>query len=142
MRKLTAKQEAYKNARISGVDPSAAYDIAYPTHKMSRNAVNVEAQKLERHPTISLLIEESRAEATERAIVTTEDVVKGLLVEAQCNGEGSSQSARVAAWKALSDYTGGFDTNKQKVQQEVTGKDGKPVESKWVVEFVNADPES
>lgn len=30
----------------------------------------------------------------------------------------------------------------EKVQQEVTGKDGGPVESKWTVEFVNATPES
>ena len=114
-RKLTSKQEAYKNARIAGSDPSAAYDIAYPTHQMSRNAVNVAAQKLERHPTISLLIEEGREKAAERALVTTEDVVKGLLIEAQCNGEGSSQSARVSAWKAISDYTGGFDANTKKV---------------------------
>jgi phage terminase small subunit len=140
-RKLTSKQEAYKNARISGVDPSAAYDIAYD-HKMSRNAVAVAAQKLERHPKISLMVEQGREEAADKALVTTEDVVKGLLVEAQCNGEGSSQSARVAAWKALSDFTGGFDTNKQKVQQEVTGKDGKPIENKFTVEFVNAAPKS
>ena len=45
-----------------------------------------------------------------------EDIVKGLLIEAQTNGEGSTQSARVAAWKALTDYTGGFDNNTQKWQ--------------------------
>jgi phage terminase small subunit len=47
--------------------------------------------------------------------VTTEDVIKGLLIEAQCNGEGSSQSARVTAWKAIGDFTGGFDANTKKV---------------------------
>jgi phage terminase small subunit len=114
-RKLTSKQEAYKNARIEGNKPSASYDIAYPAHKMSRNAVAVAAQKLEKHPIISLMIEQGREAAAEIAIVTTADVVKGLLVEAQCNGEGSSQSARVSAWKALTDYTGGFDANTKKI---------------------------
>ena len=137
-RKLTSKQEAYKNARIDGMGVSASYNAAYPDQKMTPQAVSVAANKLEKDPRISLEIEKAKETATERAIVTTEDVVKGLLVEAQCNGEGSSQSARVAAWKALSDFTGGFDTNKQKVQQEVTGKDGKPIENKFTVEFVNA----
>ncbi len=114
-RKLTSKQEAYKNARIAGSDPSAAYDIAYADHKMSRNAVAVAAQKLENHPIISLMIEQGREAVAEIAIVTTADVVRGLLIEAQCNGEGSSQSARVSAWKAISDYTGGFDANTKKV---------------------------
>jgi phage terminase small subunit len=117
-RKLTSKQEAYKNARIAGKDPSDAYDIAYPTHKMSRNAVAVAAQKLEKHPIISLMISESREKAAEKALVTTEDVVRGLLIEAQCNGEGSSQSARVSAWKAISDFTGGFDANKKTLVHE------------------------
>lgn len=114
-RKLTAKQEAYKNARISGVDPSAAYDLAYD-HKMNRNAVGVAAQKLENHPIIGLMIEKAKKKATDKALVTTEDIVRGLLIEAQTNGEGSTQSARVAAWKALTDYAGGFDANTKKVQ--------------------------
>lgn len=141
-RKLTSKQEAYKNNRIAGIGVSASYNAAYPDQKMSPQAVSVAANKLEKDPRISLEIEKAKEVAAERALVTTEDVVKGLLVEAQCNGEGSSQSARVTAWKALGDYTGGFDTNKQKVQAEVTGKDGQPIENKFTVEFVNAPPKS
>ena len=66
--------------------------------------------------------------ATKKALLTTEDVVNGLLVEAQYSGEGSSQSARVSAWKALSDYTGGFDVNKQKVDH--SSSDGSMTPSK------------
>lgn len=64
-------------------------------------------------PDIQEGVREFMNKATEKALCTTEMVVEGLLTEARCNGEGSSQSARVSAWKALTDYTGGFDNNKQ-----------------------------
>ncbi len=62
------------------------------------------------------------SKATEKALCTVEDVVNGLMLEAGTNGEGSSQGARVSAWRALSDYTGGFDKNKQKLDH--TSSDG------------------
>jgi len=67
---------------------------------------------------IAPLIKAARKEVAERALVTIEDVVAGLLVEAQCNGEGSSQGARVSAWKELGNFTGGFDKNKQQIEQK------------------------
>ena len=115
-RKLTAKQEAYKNNRIKGMGVSESYRAAYDAEGMSDNALSKEASKLEHDPRIAPEIEAKRKEATERALVTVEDVVKGLLIEAQTNGEGSTQSARVAAWKVLTDYVGGFDSNKQKIE--------------------------
>jgi phage terminase small subunit len=115
-RKLTDKQEAYKNNRIKGMGVSESYKAAYPDQTMSDKAVSVEANKLEQDPRIALAILESKEKATERALVTVEDVVKGLLLEAQTNGEGSTQGARVSAWKHLGEYTGSFDANKQKVE--------------------------
>ena len=115
-RKLTSKQEAYKNARIAGRGVSESYRFAYDCKTMTDRNVSVEANKLEHDPRIAPELKAKREEAAERALVTIEDVVRGLMVEAQCNGEGSSQSARVSAWKALSDYTGGFDANKQKLE--------------------------
>jgi len=118
-RKLTAKQEAYKNNRISGMGVSESYRAAYDVKKMSDKSVSVAANKLEQDDRIAIEIQaktiEIQEKAIERAIVTIEDVVKGLLLEAQANGEGCTQSARVAAWKALTDFTGGFDSNRQKV---------------------------
>jgi hypothetical protein len=121
-RKLTSKQEAYKNNRIKGMGISESYNHAYPDQNMNKNAVSVAANKLEHDPRISLSIAEGKEKATERALVTTEDIVRGLLIEAQCNGEGTSQSARVAAWKVLTDFAGGFDANRLKVDMnaEVT----------------------
>jgi phage terminase small subunit len=120
-RKLTSKQEAYKNNRIAGMGVCAAYNKAYPEQKMSQKAVSVAANKLEKDPRIMLEMDAAKKEATERALVTVEDIVKGLLIEAQTNGEGSTQSARVAAWKALTDYTGGFDNNTQKTDNQHRG---------------------
>lgn len=138
MRKLTAKQEAYKNNRIQGMGVSDSYRDAYACKTMSDKAISVEANKLEQDPRIALDVKVKRKEAAERAIVTTEDVVKGLLIEAQTNGEGSTASARVSAWKALSDFTGGFDANK--VKTELTGANGNPIESVTRVERIIVDP--
>lgn len=138
LRKLTVKQEAYKNNRIKGMGCSASYRAAYNCPTMSDNAVSKEATVLEQDPRISPEIDLKRKEAAERALVTVEDVVKGLLLEAKLEGEGSSQSGRVNAWKALSDFTGGFDTNK--VKTELTGANGKPIETVTRVERVIVDP--
>jgi len=115
-RKLTDKQEAYKNSRIKGMGVSESYRAAYDAESMNDKAISVAANKLEQDPRISIEIERVKEEATERALVTVEDVVKGLLIEATTNGEGSTQSARVAAWKVLTDYVGAFDANKQKLE--------------------------
>jgi phage terminase small subunit len=136
-KKLTTKQEAFKNNRIKGMGVSESYRSAYNCGKMSDKAVSVEANKLEKDPRVALEIKVNRQEATERAIVTTEDIVRGLLIEAQTNGEGSTQSARVAAWKALSDFTGGFDANK--VKTELTGANGGPIDTVTRVERVIVD---
>jgi len=114
-RKLTAKQEAYKNNRIAGMGVSESYKAAYDAKSMSDNALSKEASKLEHDPRIAPEIKAKRKEATERAIVTIEDVVKGLLLEARGLGEDTTSSARNAAWKTLTDFTGGFDSNRQKV---------------------------
>lgn len=125
-RKLTVKQESYKNNRIAGMGVSEAYKAAYDVKKMSDNSVSVAAHKLEQDERIAKEIQAKREEATgkavgvaeenlKKALVTIDDIVKGLLLEAQTNGEGCTQSARVSAWKALTDYTGGFDANTQKV---------------------------
>lgn len=82
-RKLTAKQEAYKNARIEGNKPSASYDIAYPDHKMSRKAVSKEAAKLEKDPRIAPAIKEKSKEATSSAVMTRQEALEKLSLSAR-----------------------------------------------------------
>lgn len=115
-RKLTSKQEAYKNNRIEGMGVSEAYRAAYNVGVMGDKSVSAAAGKLEKDDRIAIAIAMAKREAAERAIVTTEDVVRGLLKETDAKAEGSTSAARTAAWKTISDYTGGFDANKQKLE--------------------------
>ena len=115
-RKLTDKQETYKNNRISGMDRKPAYKDAYSAEGMSDKSVAKEVEKLESHPVIAPLIAKARENAANKALVTVEDVVKGLLKETQEEADSSTSTSRINAWKTLSDYTGGFDANKQKVE--------------------------
>ena len=119
-RKLTQKQEAYKNNRIKGMSRQDSYKAAYSAKGMNCNSITKETELLEKHPLIAPDLLISTNKATEKAIVTLEMVLNGLLSEAQDKGEGCTQSARVSAWKTLTDYTGSFDANKQKT--ELSGK--------------------
>ena len=115
-RKLTDKQEAYKNNRIKGMGVSASYRAAYDVKTMSDKSLSVAANKLEQDDRIAIEVSKSKQKASERALITVEDVVKGLMEETTKGDDDTTPTSRVSAWKALSDYTGGFDTNKQKVE--------------------------
>ena len=60
-------------------------------------------------------VQDFMAKASEKALVTTAEVVSRLWEEANSREEGSSQGGRIAALKILTDFTGGFDANKQKI---------------------------
>ena len=113
MDQLTDKQRRFVEEYCSnGFNATqAAITAGYSVHSARQGASDTLAKQY-----IQDAIQLFMQAATDRALVTIEDVVNGLLTEAQCNGEGSSQSARVSAWKALSDYTGGFDANTKKIE--------------------------
>ncbi|AUR89593.1 terminase small subunit, partial [Vibrio phage 1.127.O._10N.286.52.E12] len=123
--KLTAKQQRFIEEYCSnGFNATRAAMAAGYSEKTAKQTG---CENLTKHD-VQEGIQAFMSKATKKAICTVEDVVNGLLTEAQYNGEGSSQSARVAAWKALSDYTGGFDVNKQKVDH--SSSDGSMTPSK------------
>lgn len=115
-RKLTDKQEAYKNNRISGMGVSASYRAAYDVKTMSDKSLSVAANKLEQDDRIAIEIANAKKSATDKVLVTVEDVVNGLLAETKKESDGSTSGSRINAWNKLGDYTGGFDANKQKVE--------------------------
>lgn len=115
-RKLTGKQESYKNYRIMGKGLKESYCASYKAKSMNDSSINKAAQELDAHPLIAPCIKKARETATERALVTVEDVVKGLLKETGEDVAGSTHNGRVAAWKGLGEHTGGFDTNKHKLE--------------------------
>lgn len=65
-------------------------------------------------PNIKEAIDAYKEKVSEKALCTTEMVVRMLLDEAQGLGEDTTASARVSAMKALAEFTGGFDANKHK----------------------------
>lgn len=115
-RKLTDKQEAYKNNRIKGMGVSASYKAAYSAKGMTDQVVSIEANKLEHDPRISIGIAKAKKSVADKVLVTVEDVVRGLLKETKEEGEGSTPGSRINAWKILSDHTGSFDANKQRLE--------------------------
>ena len=118
-KKLTANRAEYVRLRILGAEPLEAYRGAYKNSKANPRTQSNEAYLLEKNPDISLMIAEARREAAERVLVTVEDVVIGLLKEANLTDENSTHGARVSAWKELGNFTGGFDKNKQQIEQKV-----------------------
>ena len=114
--KLTEKQESFKNNRIKGMGVSASYKAAYDAKGMNDRTVSIEANKLEQDPRIAPAIEKARKKVADKVLISIEDVVKGLMAETKETSDGSTSPARINAWKALSDYTGGFDNNKTKTE--------------------------
>lgn len=66
-------------------------------------------------PDIQQAVQDFMNTASEKALVTTEWIVKRLAEEAEYYGEGATHGARITALKTLTDYTGGFDKNKQSI---------------------------
>ena len=122
--KLTAKQQAFCEQYVAnGFNATqAALSAGYST----KTAKQMGTENLAK-PIIAEYIAKFKQKASNRVLITVEDVVAGLMHEAKGLGEDTSTSARVAAYKALSDYTGGFDSNK--IKNEHTGKDGAPIET-------------
>ncbi len=82
-RKLTAKQEKYKNNRIKNMGPSDSYRDAYDAENMSPKAITVAANRLEKHPTIRLAIEQGKEKAQNKAIMTREEALERLTLHAR-----------------------------------------------------------
>jgi Phage terminase, small subunit len=79
-RKLTAKQEAFVKAYLqNGRNAAAAYRTAYDAAKMSDAAVQVEACKLLKHPSVALRVEAVVERAAERTEVTVERTIAELV---------------------------------------------------------------
>jgi len=107
--KLTAKQQAFCESYVA--NGFNATQAALTAGYKKTNATQQGCENLGK-PYIQEFIQNFMAKASEKALITTEDVVKGLMKEAEGVSEDTSSNARISAYKALSDYTGGFDSNK------------------------------
>lgn len=113
--KLTTLQQEVALNAVSGMSDIDCY------RKSSGKAVSDSAQRasvseiLANH-NVSSFINSVRSVVIEKALCTTEDIVRRLLIESEYVGEGASHAARISALKALSNYTGGFDANTKKIE--------------------------
>lgn len=126
MANLTPKQQRFVEEYLIDLNATQAYIRAGFSEKLA----NTNAAKLLQNTTIAKAIEDARKEVSEKAQVTVEMVVQGLLNEAKDLSEGSTQSARVSAWAHLGKHLGMF---KDKIEH--TGKDGGPIDLSLKVVF-------
>ncbi|AUR97501.1 terminase small subunit, partial [Vibrio phage 1.240.O._10N.261.52.F8] len=110
---LTAKQRRFVEEYCgNGFNATKAAKSAGYSEKTAKQQGTENLSK----PAIQDAIEDFMGKATKKALITTEGLVERLLSEAEYFGEGASHSARIAALKALTDFTGGFDANKKQVE--------------------------
>ena len=126
---VTPKQRAYADARVAGAGPSEAYRIAYSTGNMSPQAISVEAARLEKHPTVSLVIQEAERKSLEAIDVTAEAIARRAWEIAQ-----QDKPDRVAALSLLAKRHPEF-SDKHEVTSDITLR----VEALQVI--ANATPE-
>ena len=118
MNKLTVKQERFVEEYLIDLNATqAAIRAGYSV----KTAAQVGYENLIK-PDIAEAIQKARNAMSERALVTQEMVIKGLLKEAEYMDEGSTQGARVAAWAHLGKHLSMFT---EKV--ELSGDQNKPV---------------
>ena len=104
---------------------SAAIKAGY-----SEKTARQQASRLLSNVNIQMAIKEAQQERQKRTLVTQDDVIRGLLTEAEWQGEGSSHSARVSAWAHLGKHLNMF-TDKI----EHTGPNGGPIDLSLKVVF-------
>jgi phage terminase small subunit len=118
---LTAKQQAFCEHYVAnGFNATQAAISAGYSETSAKQIASINMTKHD----VQERIASFKEEAVERALVTVEDAVRGLLAETVKEDEDSTPATRIAAWKALTDYTGGFDSNKvHNVNVEVSHED-------------------
>lgn len=114
MASLTLKQSRFIDEYLIDLNGTqAAIRTGY-----SAKTANEQAARLLANVSIKKEIDERLAKQHTDAIVSREMVLRGLLSEAQCMGEGSSHSARVGAWAHLGKHLNMFT---DKVDHNING---------------------
>lgn len=102
--KLTLKQRRFIEEYLIDFNATQA---AIRAGYSEKTAYSVGHENLSK-PEIKSEIDRLTAQMTEKAIVTKEMVLQGLLDEARMYDEGASHSARVSAWAHLGKHLGIF----------------------------------
>ena len=104
MAKLTPKQQRFVDEYLIDLNATqAAIRAGY-----SPKTAEQQGFQLLKKTSVSEAIEQAQQERQKRTLVTQDDVIRGLLTEAEWQGEGSSLSARVSAWAQLGKHLNMF----------------------------------
>ena len=115
MANLTPKQQRFVEEYLIDLNATQAAIRAGYSEKTAKEIGSENLTK----PNIAKAIAEAQEKLSNKAQVTVEMVVQGLLNEAKDLSEGSTQSARVSAWAHLGKHLGMF---KDKIEH--TGPNG------------------
>ena len=128
MANLTPKQQRFVEEYLIDLNATQA---AIRAGYSEKTAQEIGSENLSK-PMVAKAIAEAQEKLSNKAQVTVEMVVQGLLDEAKDLSEGSTQSARVSAWAHLGKHLGMF---KDKIEH--TGKDSGPIDLSLKVVFEN-----
>ena len=128
MAKLTPKQQRFVDEYL--IDLNATQSAIRAGY--SPKTAEQQGFQLLKKTSVSEAIEQAQQERQKRTLVTQDDVIRGLLTEAEWQGEGSSHSARVSAWAHLGKHLGML---KDKIEH--TGPNGGPIDMSLKVVFEN-----
>ena len=126
MANLTPKQQRFVEEYLIDLN---ATQSAIRAGYSEKTAAVIGAENLIK-PNIAKAITEAQEKLSNKAQITVEMVVQGLLNEAKDLSEGSTQSARVSAWAHLGKHLGMF---KDKIEH--TGANGGPIDLSLRVVF-------
>ena len=128
MAKLTPKQQRFVDEYLIDLNATQSAIRAGYSPKTANEQGAQNLAKL----SIAEAIKEAQKERQNRTLVTQDDVIRGLLTEAEWQGEGSSHSARVSAWAHLGKHLNMFT---DKIDH--TSSDGS-MSPNLKIEFINA----
>jgi len=126
MANLTPKQQRFVDEYLIDLNATQAAIRAGYSEKTAKEIGSENLTK----PNIAKAIQEAQSRLSNKAQVTVEMVVQGLLKEAQDYAKGSTQSARVSAWAHLGKHLGMF---KDKIEH--SGDPNNPINMSLKVVF-------
>ena len=107
MNDLTPKQACFVEEYLIDLNATQA---AIRAGYSARNADKIGPELLGK-TRVAEAIQEAKETRSERTEITQDEVIQGLKKEATLEGDGSSHSARVAAWAHLGKHLGIFTDN-------------------------------
>lgn len=129
---LTAKQEAFAQAVITGMSQSDAYRAAYKVRPGTKlESINVAASKLMSDAKVTQRVAELRKPVVEAAQITLASHLARLQCLSEAAEAGNQYSAAIAAEVSRGKASGLYVE-----KLEHTGKDGGAIATKMTVEYI------